>query len=309
VSAPAIEARRVSRWYGPVIALNDVSFALEPGITALLGPNGAGKSTLLRILTGEMRPSQGQALVLGEKPWNNPPLFRRIGTCPEQDALYEDMDAPGFVSFLLRLRGFDRRAARTRAEEALAAVRLDPEAWGRRLGGYSKGMRQRVRVAQALAHRPEVLFLDEPLTGLDPLGRRDLRTLFRGLASDGVTILLSSHVLHEVEATTDRVLLVHQSHLLATGTVQEIRDLLDRHPRRVEVVCDRPRELAAVLVGLPEVSAVRVPAPDRLEAETAAPDRFYPLLVRTVVERGFAVERMSSPDDNLEAVFRYLVKG
>jgi ABC-2 type transport system ATP-binding protein len=170
-------------------------------------------------------------------------------------------------------------------------------------------MRQRVRLAQSVAHRPELLFLDEPLTGLDPVGRRDLRHLFLRLAAGGASILLSSHVLHEVEATTDRVLLLHRSRLRASGTISEIRDLLDRHPRRVEVVCERPRELAERLVGLPEVVAVRMPAPDRVEVETAAPDRFYPALVRTVVDGGFAVQRLSSPDDSLEAVFRYLVKG
>jgi ABC-2 type transport system ATP-binding protein len=308
VTDPVIETRELTRWYGPVMALGRVTLEAGPGITALLGENGAGKSTLLKILTGELRPSLGRALVLGEEPWGNPGLFRRVGYCPEGDALFEDMDAPSAVAFLLRLRGFDPDAARRRAEAALAAVGLDPAAWGRRTAGYSKGMRQRVRLAQALAHGPELVLLDEPLTGLDPVGRRDLRLLFRRLAAAGTSLVLSSHVLHEVEATTDRVLLLHRARLLAHGSVHEIRALIDRHPHSVEVACDRPRELAARLAAMDEVVSVRV-EPGRVVAETPAPDRFYPALVRALADGGYRVERLSSPDDDLEAVFRYLVKG
>ncbi len=309
MTAPGVVARSVSRWYGQVIAVNEISFTLEPGITALVGPNGAGKSTLLKMLTGEIRPTRGDLSVLGEDPWNNPALFRRVGYCPEQDALYDDMDAPSFVAYFLRLRGFEGGAARTRAEEALAAAGLDPAAWGRRTGGYSKGMRQRVRLAQAIAHRPEVLFLDEPLTGLDPMGRRELRRLFQRLAAEGAVVLVSSHVLPEVEAMTSRLLLLHRSRLVAYGPVHEIRELIDRHPHSVEVACARPRDLAARLVGLPEVEAVRLPREGLLVAETRAPGAFYPALLRILVEDGHDVRSVSSPDDNLEAVFRYLVTG
>ena len=303
-----LEVRGCSRWYGPVIALNSLTFALGPGLTALVGPNGAGKSTLLKLLTGEIRPSAGRVRALGEDPWINPGLFRRIGYCPEQDALYEDMDGPSFVAYLLRPRGFDGPAARSRAEAALHSAGLPPDAWGRKVAGYSKGMRQRVRIAQAIAHDPEFLFLDEPLTGLDPVGRRELRVLFRAMAERGTSILLSSHVLHEVEATTDRILLLHNARLLAEGTVQEIRDLLDEHPRSVEVACDRPRELAAGLVALPEVQGVRLLGGGGLLVQSRDPAALYPALVRMVVEGGHAVTRMDSPDDDLEAVFRYLVR-
>jgi ABC-2 type transport system ATP-binding protein len=306
-AAPVFEARGVSRWYGPVIGLNAVNLEVGPGLSALVGPNGAGKSTLLRLLTGEIRPNQGRVRLLGEDPWNNPSLFRRVGYCPEQDALYEDMDAPGFVSYLMRLRGFAPAAARTRAEAALASAGLDPAAWGRKVAGYSKGMRQRVRIAQSVAHDPEVLLLDEPLTGLDPVGRRELRLLFRGLADRGTSILLSSHVLHEVEATTDRILLLHRARLVAHGTVSEIRALLDRHPHSVEVACDRPRELAARLVADSSVESVRVTPEDLLVLQSRRPADLYPAVVRAVVEGGHSVARMGSPDDDLEAVFRYLV--
>ncbi len=307
MTGPVLEAAELSRWYGPVIALNDMSFALEPGITALVGPNGAGKSTLLKTLTGEIRPSRGTVRVLGEDPWNNPDLFRSVGYCPEQDSLYEDMDAPSFVAYLLRLRGFDGAAARKRAEAALAAAGLPAAAWGRKVAGYSKGMRQRVRIAQSVAHAPEVLFLDEPTTGLDPVGRRELRDLFRALGERGTTILLSSHVLHEVESTTDRILLLHHARLLAEGTVSDIRALIDRHPHGIEIACDRPRDLAARLVGLEEVESVDLPSPGLLVARTRAPRALYPRIARIVVEEGYRVDRLSSPDDNLEAVFRYLV--
>ena len=308
-AAPILEVRGLSRWYGPVIALNAVNFAIRPGITALVGPNGAGKSTLLKTLTGEIRPSQGRALVLGEEPWGNPALFRRIGYCPEQDALYEEMDAPSFVAYLMRLRGFDPAAARSRAEAALAAAGLDPASWGRRVAGYSKGMRQRVRLAQAIAHSPELLFLDEPLTGLDPVGRREMRILFRALAERGTSVLVSSHVLHEVETTTDRILLLHRARLLAEGTVWEIRSLLDAHPHSIEVASDRPRELAGLLVALEGVESVTLPGDGLVVARTRAPQEVYPRIVRLLVEGKFAVKRLSSPDDNLEAVFRYLVHG
>jgi len=307
VTGPVLEVAELSRWYGPVIALNNMTFSLEPGVTALVGPNGAGKSTLLKSFTGELRPSRGTVRVLGQDPWNNPELFRSVGYCPEQDSLYEDMDAPGFVSYLLRLRGYDGAAARTRAEAALAAAGLPPEAWGRKVAGYSKGMRQRVRIAQSIAHSPEVLFLDEPLTGLDPVGRRELRDLFRSLGERGTTILLSSHVLHEVESTTERILLLHHARLLAEGTVSDIRALIDRHPHSIEIACDRPREMASLLVGLEEVETVELPSPGLLVARTRVPQALYPKIVRLVADGGFRVARLSSPDDNLEAVFRYLV--
>jgi len=307
VTGPNLSATEASRWYGNVIALNEVTFEVGRGITALVGPNGAGKSTLLKLLTGEIRPSRGQAFVLGEEPWNNHALFRRMGYCPEQDALYEDMDAPGFVSYLMRLRGFPAAEARTRSEAALAAVGLDPAAWGRKVAGYSKGMRQRVRIAQSIAHDPEVLLLDEPLTGLDPVGRRALRELFCAMARRGTTILLSSHVLHEVENATDRILLLHRSRLLAEGTVGEIRGLIDRHPHSVEIRCDREREMAERLVGLAEVESVALPSPGLVVARTRSPQVLYPKIVRIVAEGGFDVGRLDSPDDNLEAVYRYLV--
>jgi ABC-2 type transport system ATP-binding protein len=308
VSAPVVETRLLSRWYGPVMALREVTVDAGPGITALLGPNGAGKSTLLKVLTGEMRPHIGEARILGEIPWANPRLFRRVGYCPEQDALWDDLDAVGCVSHLLRLRGFDAGVVRGMAEAALGAVGLDVAAWGRRTAGYSKGMRQRVRLAQALAHRPELLLLDEPLTGLDPVGRREMRRLFRDLARGGTSILISSHVLHEVEATTDSVIVMHRSRVLAHGTVHEIRDLIDRHPHSVEIVCDRARDLAARLASMDEVVAVRV-GDGRVVAETPTPDRFYPALLRALLDGGHRVERFSSPDDDLSAVFRYLVHG
>ena len=307
MTGPVLEAAELSRWYGPVIALNNLTFSLEPGVTALVGPNGAGKSTLLKSLTGELRPSRGKVRVLGEDPWNNPDLFRSIGYCPEQDSLYEDMNAPAFVAYLLRLRGFDGTAARTRAEAALSAAGLPPEAWGRKVAGYSKGMRQRVRIAQSIAHSPEVLFLDEPLTGLDPVGRRELRDLFRSLGERGTTILLSSHVLHEVESTTERILLLHHARLLAEGTVSDIRALIDRHPHSIEIECDRPREMASRLVGMEEVETVDLPRPGLLVARTRLPQVLYPKIARLVAEEEFRVTRLSSPDDNLEAVFRYLV--
>lgn len=302
-----LECKELGRYYGQVVGLNELTTTLAGGVIGLVGPNGAGKSTLLRLIVGEIEPSRGEVRVLGEKPFANRELYRRLGFCPQQDALYEDMSGFEIVRLLLRLGGFAPAEARARTERALERLNMT-ERMHDRVRTYSKGMRQRVRIAQSIAHDPEVLLLDEPLTGLDPVGRRALRGLFRALADRGASILLSSHVLHEVEATTDRILLLHRARLLAVGTVSDIRGLLDHHPHSVEVACDRPRELAARLVGLPEVESLRVPSPDLLVVQSRTPQALYPAVVRAVQEGGFRVARMGSPDDDLEAVFRYLVR-
>ncbi len=295
----------VSRWYGPIIALNDVSFSVEPGVTGLLGPNGAGKSTLLRLLSGQLRPSQGELRVLGVSPWGHPALFHRIGLCPDVDAFWERMTGRELLEALLGLTGLGRDECRRRAQAALAEVSLESAA-ARRVAGYSKGMRQRLKLAQAIAHDPEILLLDEPLTGMDPQHRRRVIDLVRRLGREGRTVLVSSHILHEVEAMTRRIVLLHQGRVLAEGDIREIRDLMDEHPHTVSLRARDPRALAATLVTWPHVLSLSFGAEGEwLTAQTSRPDAFYSGLSEAALATG--VSEMYSPDEDLESVFRYLV--
>lgn len=299
-----LDADRLNKWYGRVTALSDVTLRLEPGITGLLGPNGAGKTSLLRIAIGLMKPSSGTVRILGQDPWNNPRLAVRLGYGPEHDGFYEWMTGREFVTTLARLRAV--RDPRGAAAAALDRVRL-AEVADRRISTYSRGMRQRLKIAQALAHGPEILFLDEPLTGCDPLVRRELIALVRGLPAEGRSVVVSSHVLHEIEALTRRIVLIHRGRLVAEGEIGEIRDLIDRHPHTVRVATDRPRELAAALAAEPEVVEILVEE-GALRLRTPRPDVFYRKLPAVALDRGCEVREISSPDDNLEAVFRYLTE-
>lgn len=299
-----LEAERLNKWYGRVIALNDVTLSVPSGITGLLGPNGAGKSTFLRIVIGLMRESSGRIRVLGEHPWNNPGLARRIGYCPEHDGFWEGLTGREFVTAVARLRGVPR-AARA-AAEALARVRLS-EVADRKLAGYSRGMRQRLKLAQAVAHEPEFLVLDEPLTGCDPLVRQDLIGLIKSLAAEGRSVLVSSHVLREIEQLTRRIVLIHRGRLVAEGDVREIRALLDRHPHSVRLRTPRARDLAALLAREPEVVELRL-EDGTLWVRTPDPDAFYAKLPRLALESGLPLEEIHSPDEGLEAVFRYLTQ-
>jgi ABC-2 type transport system ATP-binding protein len=306
VSTPALEFVRVSRWYGPVIALNDVSATIAPGVTGLLGPNGAGKSTFLKLASGQIAASQGEVRLLGKPAWGSPEVFHRVGLSPEPDAFWERLTGLQFLLSLLRLSGFDAAECRQRAERALTEVALI-EAKDRKIGGYSKGMRQRIKMAQALAHDPEVLLLDEPLTGMDPVNRRRMVDLIKRLGREGRTIVVSSHILHEVESMTRRVLLIHNGRILAEGDVREIRDLMDEHPHTVALRARDPRALAQAVVRLPHVLSLTFGAEGEwLTVQTARPDEFYAHLLEPAIAAG--VIEMFSPDENLESVFRYLVQ-
>ena len=304
-TAPVLEYTRASRWYGPVIALNDVTTQVPPGVTGLLGPNGAGKSTFLKLAAGQLQPSQGEVKLLGVPAWGSPEVFHRVGLCPEADAFWENLTGRQFLTTLLRLSGFDEAECKERTARALDEVAL-AAAQDRKIGGYSRGMRQRIKLAQAIAHDPEVLLLDEPVTGMDPLNRRRVIDLVRRLGREGKTVVVSSHILYEVEAMTRRVLLVHNGRILAEGDVREIRDLLDEHPHTVALRARDPRRLAAAVVCWPAVVSVRLdPAGEWVTVETTRPDEFYGALHDAALEAG--VVEMHSPDENLESVFRYLV--
>jgi ABC-2 type transport system ATP-binding protein len=307
MSGPVLVADHVSKWYGQIIGLNDVSVTVPPGVTGLLGPNGAGKSTFMKLITGQLRPSKGRVTVLGEPIWGNPRLYFRVGFCPEQDSFYERMTGLDWVSALVRLNGLGEREAREAAERALAAVDL-LDAASKRIGAYSKGMRQRVKLAQALVHDPELLILDEPLSGMDPLGRRRTIRMIRDWARQGKSILVSSHILHEIESMTTNILLINNGRILAEGNVHQIRDLIDEHPHTVYIRAAEPRQLAREFLAHLDVISLRF-EPGALVVETGSPDAFYARLTELVAAGACgAVEELTSPDDNLQAVFKYLVK-
>ena len=297
----------LSKWYGQVIGLNDITVNLGSGVTGLLGPNGAGKSTLLKLITGQLKPSKGSLQVLGESVWGNPAIFRRLGLCPEQDAFYDRMTGLEWLTALLRLQGYGDDAARKLALGALEQVDMSGAA-GKRIGAYSKGMRQRVKLAQAIAHSPELLILDEPLSGMDPLARRKTIRLLRDWAASGKNVIVSSHVLHEIEALTSNILLMHNGRVLAEGNVHQIRDLIDEHPHTVCIRAKHPRDLARQLVAHDDLLSLKF-EDDSVLVQTAKPDLFYARLTAMAAADGSGeILEVTSPDDNLQAVFDYLVK-
>ena len=306
-AAAVVSADQVSKWYGQVIGLNDVSVAVPQGITGLLGPNGAGKSTFMKLITGQLRPSKGTVKVLGEPIWRNPHLYFQIGFCPEQDAFYERMTGLEWVRALVRLNGLDEKAADDAARRAVAAVDL-VEAQDKKIGAYSKGMRQRIKLAQAIVHDPQLLILDEPLSGMDPLGRRKTIRLIREWGRAGKSIIVSSHILHEIESMTSNILLINNDRILAEGDVHQIRELIDEHPHTVYVRSEDPRRLARQFLERDDVISLRFES-GAVVVETAKPDAFYSRLtdIAATGEYG-AIEEVTSPDDNLQAVFQYLVK-
>jgi ABC-2 type transport system ATP-binding protein len=305
--SPVVETNDLSKWYGQVIGVNDVTLSIKPGIVGLLGPNGAGKSTLLKLMLGLLKPSKGTIKVLGESVWNNPELNQRLGYCPEHDAFYDNMTGFQFVSSMAWLSGYSRDEADEKALNALESVDL-MENKDKLISAYSKGMRQRAKIAQALVHNPELFMLDEPLNGMDPIGRRKTIKLVKELGSAGKSIIVSSHILYEIEAMTSNVLLINNGRILAEGNVHEIRELIDEHPHNVYIHCDKPRLLASILVEYDYIASVKLGTTDgSLVVETLKPDDFYSRLPEIVLENNIKIENLHSPDDNLQAVFRYLV--
>jgi len=303
-----IQLDHVSRWYGQVIGLNGVSCQVGPGITALLGMNGAGKSTLIRLVTGQIQPTTWSISVFGHQPFANPEVFKILGYCPEIDNFYEHRSGRWFVQHLARLNGFSAAEAKSRTQQVLERVGMADRA-DRKIAGYSKGMRQRIKLAQAILHEPKVILLDEPLNGLDPVGRREFIDLLGALSQEGKTILVSSHILFEVEQMTRSILLLNRGRLLAAGDLSAIRELIDKYPHRVRIETPVPREVATHLVRLPYVINVQFdPRGNALELQTREPGQFYDYLPQLVIDEGLQIDGFSSPDNNLESIFRYLVE-
>ena len=303
-----IEMTNLSKWYGQVIGVNDITFSIGPGVTGLLGPNGAGKTTLLKLIAGQLKPSKGNLTIFGEPVLNNPKLYYRIGFCPEQDAFYDSMSGFQFVFNLALLTGYSKMEAEARSIEAIKLVDM-LEAKDKKVRAYSKGMRQRIKFAQALVHEPELLFLDEPLSGMDAIGRRKTINLIKELGVNGKTVIVSSHILHEIESMTNNILLINHGRILAEGNVHEIRELIDEHPHNVYISCDKPRILASLLITFEDVASVNLDLENSgIVIETVKPDDFYSRLPAIILENDIKVENIHSPDDNLQAVFQYLVK-
>ena len=300
---PAISLRGVSRWYGDVVAVNDVSFDFEPGITGLLGPNGAGKSTLLHMIAGFLRPSAGEVRVAGEPSWRNPSMFRRLGLVPESESVYTFLTAYQWALASGRLHRLpDPQAA---AERAIALVELE-DAQHRTMDGYSKGMRQRAKIAAALVHDPEILILDEPFNGTDPRQRLRLMTMLRGLADRGRTVLFSSHILEEVERLASEVLVLVGGRLAASGDFRQIRRLMTDRPHTFVVRCSDNRRLAAHLIGEDHTTSVVVEN-GRLVVSTADFGAFTGTIARASLDAGVTLEELRPLDESLESVFAYLV--
>ena len=303
-----IQTDRLSKWFGQVIALNDVTINFESGITALLGPNGAGKSTLLRLIAGQLKPNLGDILVWGESIWNNPTLYRRIGFCADSEGFYWDMTGFGMIRFLAQLSLVPKDKLDQKIWSIMKTVGLT-EQMNQKIGTYSKGMRQRLKLAQTLVHDPDLILLDEPFNGMDPVGRSDTIKLVRSLGESGHCVLVSSHILQEAESLTDNILLMQHGKLVAKGKISDIRGQMDGHSHKICVICRELRKLAEVCVSFEDVFAVRLEEnANRLIVETHSPNQFYELITKFVLENRIQIEQMYSLDNNLEAVFDYLIK-
>lgn len=303
-----ITFRDCSVWYGQVIGMNDITVTIGPGVTALLGQNGAGKTTMMRLITGQMRPTTGEVRVMGLDPFANTDVYKRLGYVPDIDSFPEHLSGRDFVYRMARMNGMGDGEAKKRTDHVIHEVGM-ADRCDKSLRGYSKGMRQRIKLAQAMLNDPDILLLDEPLNGLDPVGRREYMDYLSGLAAKGKCVLVSSHILFEVEQMTRSLMLMHRGRMLASGDLRAIRDLIDRHPHRIRILTDQPREVASRLVALPYVISAEVePNEQEVEIRTKQPGEFYDALPGLVLKDGLRIYGFESPDNNLESVFHYLVE-
>jgi ABC-2 type transport system ATP-binding protein len=299
-----VVADRCSKWYGHVLGVSDVSWKLEGGIVGLLGPNGAGKSTLIKMMAGLLRPSRGSLSVFGASPFDDVGVRRRIGYAPEHEKTWDELTPRELVKAMAELAGVPGDRSQAAADVAIAEMGMSNND-SRRIKGFSKGMRQRTKLATAIAHDPDFILLDEPLTGVDPMARIDIVERIRKLAASGKTIVISSHVLYEIEALTREIVVIYRGQVLAEGNVYEIRKLIDRHPHRIRVDCDKPHVVGSALASSDHVARIAFER-GAVVVETRDPDRCYDQLSDIVLDGGVAITSMTSPDNNLGAVFEYL---
>lgn len=304
---PVIQAEKLSKWYGHILGISDISLDIGKGIKGLLGPNGAGKSTFLKVISGQLKPNIGTIRIFGETVFGNHRLFNRVGFCPEQDSFYAEMTGRRFIRFLASLHGFPPSRDDQQTERALERVGL-LENGDKPIKAYSFGMRQRLRIAASIVHDPEVLLLDEPLRGIDPLWRIKIIRMIKDFDKEGKTIIVSSHILPEIEAMTDDIILIHQGKVFAEGNIHYIRSLIDAHPHQISIRCTDARRLAQAMIGSECVQSADFDKKSgSLMLTTDNRDSFYTLLLNTIIDNNLEVEEIASPDDNLQAVFDYLI--
>jgi ABC-2 type transport system ATP-binding protein len=297
----------VSKFYGEILGVNRVNLSIAPGITSLVGPNGAGKTTLMNLMTGLLKPTRGAISILGVSPDEPEELFRKVGYCSQFDSFPRGVTGREFVNMFLSVHGYAKGESDELTMKALERVSLT-EAANKKVAAYSKGMRQRVRLAQSIAHNPSVLILDEPLNGLDPMARAETIRLFRQLADEGLHLVISSHILHEVDMMSDSVVLLNNGYVVAEGDVHGVRDEMEEHPMQILIRCDKPAALASRVFGEDQVVEARLHE-DRhgLFIKTRDADKFYLLLNKVVAEGLVSVESVTPVDDDLSAVYQYLI--
>jgi ABC-2 type transport system ATP-binding protein len=297
----------VSKFYGEVLGVNRVNLAIRPGVTSLVGPNGAGKTTIMNLMTGLLRPSKGTVRVLDISPSDPERFFRNIGYCSQFDAFPKGLSGYQMTRSMMDLHGFAAADAEARTWNVLERVGMT-DAAHRRVAGYSKGMRQRIRLGLALVHDPKVLVLDEPLNGLDPMARAEVIELFRKFAESGMHVIISSHIMHEVDIISDSVVMMSSGYVVAEGDIQGVRSEMEEHPIQILIRCDRPGVVASEVFQQDSVVEVRIHSDGQgLLISTRNPDRFYELLNRIVLEKKIAVEAVAPADENVNAVYQYLV--
>lgn len=320
--APVAAMNDASKWYGDVIGLNQVSLEIRPGITGLLGPNGAGKSTFLKLLTGQLKPSRGSVTVFGLDPWRNLEMFRLMGFCPDTEQLYDEMTGLEFVELIGRLADYSAAESTRRATAQLERVSMGEHA-GRLIRGYSKGMRQRVRLAAALIHEPRLIVLDEPLNGLDPMGRIEMIEIFRSLVAEGRSIIVSSHILHEIENLTRHMIMLHRGRVLAEGEIGEVRALIERQPLTLRIKSSNPRQAAQAIVALDTVTSIEfsgsvgsqsssngsgnITTANSITVRSTQPDSVLEALQDAAIRDSLEIDSIEALDENLDAIFHYLV--
>ncbi len=306
IKSDRIGFENVSKFYGDILGVNRVSLSIPSGVTSLVGPNGSGKTTLMNLMTGLVRPTRGRIHILGHDPGEPEKLFRILGYSTQFDSFPKGLTGFQFVYSYLRLGGSDSQTAERLAWRAIERVNL-ADAADRNVAAYSKGMRQRIRLAQALCHNPRVLVLDEPLNGLDPLARAEMIALFRAAAADGCYVIISSHILHEVDAISDQVILLSDGYVVAEGPIHSVRNEIREHPAQILIRCDRPRDLASKIMESEHTIEVRIHNDEHgLLIKTRDADRFY-LMLNHIALNGIAIESVAPADDDVNSVYEYLI--
>ncbi len=299
----------VSKFYGETLGVNRVSLSFEPGITSLVGPNGAGKTTLMNLMTGLLRPTRGQVQVLGFRPSDSENMFRRVGYCTQFDYFPKGVTGHDLIYSLLRMHGYGRSEAGSMTHRVIDRVGMS-DAADRKVAGYSKGMRQRIKLALAIAHEPRVLVLDEPLNGLDPMARSEVIELFCDLGRAGMHVIISSHILHEVDIISDRIVMMSNGYVVAEGDIQGVRSEMEDHPMQILIRCDRPALVASLVFQQDSVVEARIHKDGQgLLVSTRNPDQFYRLLNRIVLDNQLSIEGIEPADENVHSVYEYLIGG